>query len=122
MAAPGGCGVSALDPGGEVRLAVTTCPDGATAERIARALVEERSIACGNLVPGLTSIYRWEGSVETAGEVLLLMKTTASRLDGLARRLDELHPYDVPELLVLDVESGASAYLRWVVEETGGEV
>lgn len=103
-----------------VQLVFTTCPDEATARQIARALVEERLAACGNVVPGLTSIYRWRGEVETAAECMLLLKTRDDLLEPLARRLDELHPYEVPELLALPVGAGTPAYLQWVVEETGG--
>lgn len=109
------------EPGGEVRLVFVTCPDRPVAESIARALVEERLAACGNVIPGLVSIYRWEGAVETDAECLLLLKTRARLLDALSERLHDLHPYDVPELLAVDVERGAPAYLRWVVEETGAE-
>lgn len=107
-----------VPPAGAVRVVLTTCPDAATAEGIARALVEERLAACGNVVPGVTSIYRWQGRIETAGECLLILKTAAGRLAGLSARLTELHPYDVPEVLALPVEAGAPAYLRWVLEET----
>ena len=111
---------AALEPGGEVRLVFTTCPDEATARRIARTLVEERLAACGNVVPGLASIYRWRGAIEEAGECLLLLKAPTEGLGALARRLETLHPYEVPEILVLEVERGAGAYLRWVLEETRG--
>lgn len=107
-----------LEAGGSVRLVLTTCPDEATARRIARALVEERLIACGNVVPGLTSIYRWRGVIEEAGECLLLMKAPLEKLAALAERFGALHPYEVPELLVLEIESGAGSYLGWVLEET----
>lgn len=109
-----------LESGAAVRLVLTTCPDEPTALAIARGLVEERLAACGNVVPGLTSIYRWAGAIEEAGECLLLLKAPAEGVASLARRLRELHPYDVPEMLVLGIESGAPDYLRWVVEETQG--
>jgi periplasmic divalent cation tolerance protein len=112
----------ALEPGGSVRLVLTTCPDESTARRIARTLVEERLIACGNVIPDLSSIYRWRGVIEETGECLLLMKAPAERLAALAERLPALHPYEVPELLVLDVERGAGHYLRWVLEETSGDI
>lgn len=107
-----------LEPAGEVRLVLTTCPDAEVARSLATALVEARLAACGNVVPGLTSIYRWRGAVETDDECLLLLKTRAGRLDDLATRLEELHPYEVPEILVLSPIEGAREYLRWVVEET----
>ena len=80
-------------------------------------------MACGNVVPGLRSVYRWEGEVEEADEVLVLFKTRADRVSGLLKRAAELHPYDVPELLVADVTDGFGPYLEWVMqacEETGG--
>ena len=113
-----GDAMSELVDGSGVRLVLTTCPDEATAEGIAGALVEERLAACGNVIPGLTSIYRWKGAVERADEWLLMLKTSAPRVEPLAARLKELHPYDVPEILILDVARGDSAYLRWVVAET----
>lgn len=107
-------------PDPPVRVVLTTCPDEETARRIARVLVEERLAACGNVVPGLVSIYRWRGEVETAGECLLLLKTRDDLLEPLGERLAALHPYDVPELLALPVIAGADGYLRWVLESTGG--
>ena len=102
-----------------VCVALTTCPDEGTARRIASALVDERLAACVNILPDMTSIYRWQGVVETTPECLLLVKTRRECLEALRRRLEELHPYDVPELVALPVEGGSSAYLKWVVEETG---
>ncbi len=104
--------------GGPARVVLTTCPDEESARRIAAALVEERLAACVNVVPGIASVFRWEGAVETAGEFLLLVKTRVERLETLAARLTELHPYDVPELLALQVDRGSPEYVRWVVEET----
>ena len=107
-----------LVAGGEVRLVLTTCPDEATARAISRALVEERLAACGNVVPNVTSIYRWKGAIEEAGEVLLLLKIPADGVPSAAVRLRELHPYELPEVLVLEIEAGSAEYLRWVVQET----
>ncbi|HEX6749486.1 MAG TPA: divalent-cation tolerance protein CutA [Longimicrobium sp.] len=97
-----------------------TAPDAAAARTLARALVDERLIACANLVPGVTSIYRWEGRVEEAGEVLVVMKTRAALVPRLLARAAALHPYEVPELLALPVDDGLAAYCRWVAEETDG--
>lgn len=105
-------------PGGDVRLVFVSCPDEEVAASIARAVVEERLAACGNVVPDLVSIYRWQGAVETDAECLLLLKTRAGLLDALSDRLHALHPYDVPEFLAVEVERGSPGYLRWVVEET----
>ncbi len=88
------------------------------AERIATALVAERLAACVNLVPGLTSIYRWQGAVERASEVLLIIKTRRSLTTRLIARLGALHSYDVPEAIVLPIDAGARPYLAWLLGET----
>jgi periplasmic divalent cation tolerance protein len=88
------------------------------AERIATALVEERLAACVNLVAPITSIYRWQGKVERAAEVLLIIKTRRSSSAGLIARLGELHSYDVPEAIVLPIATGARPYLQWLLGET----
>jgi periplasmic divalent cation tolerance protein len=98
---------------------LSTFPDEDTARRIAHTLVEERLVACVNVLPGITSIYRWEGKVETTAEVLTVIKTGAP-LDRVMLRLKELHPYDVPEMVVLPVADVLPAYLQWVLAETGG--
>ena len=95
-----------------------TCPDAATAQRIADALVEERLAACVNVLPGLRSVYRWQGAVERADEVLLLAKTVSGRLDALTARLTALHPYELPEVVAVEVAGGLAAYLDWVAEQT----
>jgi len=97
-----------------------TAPDADTARRVARALLDERLIACASLVPGVTSIYRWQGAVEEAAEVLVVMKTRTELVSRLTARAAELHPYEVPEVLALEVDGGLSAYCRWVMEETDG--
>ena len=102
----------------DVRVALSTAPDEDVAARIARALVDERLAACANLVPSVRSIYRWQGAVEDAREVLMVIKTRADRVDALAERLRALHPYDVPELVVLPLAGGLAAYLDWVRAET----
>jgi periplasmic divalent cation tolerance protein len=107
-------------PGGDVRVAFATAPDAEVAARIARALVEEELAACANLVSNVRSIYRWQGKLEDESEVMLILKTRADRVDALAERLRALHPYEVPELLVLPVESGLPAYLDWVRGATAG--
>jgi periplasmic divalent cation tolerance protein len=101
-----------------VHAVLVTAPDAESAERLATALVEERLAACANLVSGVTSIYRWEGKLERAGEVLLILKTSEARLPELLARVAELHPYEVPEVLALPVRAGYPPYLRWVDRET----
>ncbi len=103
---------------GGVSLVVSTVPDSETGERLVRRLVEERLIACGNLVPGVASIFRWEGAVQREDEVLVLMKARTESLDRLFGRVVELHPYEVPELLSFPVGKGLPAYCGWVMEET----
>ena len=95
-----------------------TCPDAATAERIATVLVEERLAACVNILPGVRSIYRWQGAIERADEVLLLVKTVPDRFDGLKVRLLELHPYELPELIAVETDFGHPDYLVWVAAQT----
>lgn len=94
-----------------------TAPDVETASRIARALVEERLVACVNLVPGVRSIYRWEGALQQDSEVLLVVKTRADRAAAIADRVAELHPYELPELVMLPAVGGSVAYLDWVRSE-----
>jgi len=101
------------------RVVFVTGPDLATMRDIARALVEERLIACANLLGEATSVYRWEGSVDEETECLAILKTTAGRLPALEARVAELHPYDIPEFLVLPVEQGSESYLGWVRESVG---
>jgi len=95
---------------------LTTWPDAESARAATRKLVEEKLAACGNLVPGIESIYRWQGKIETSSEVLVIFKTTAARLAQLEERIRELHSYEVPEILAVPVRAGLPAYLRWVEE------
>lgn len=95
-----------------------TCPDAATAERIASALVEARLAACVQRLPGVRSTYRWDGRVEQADEHLLLIKTAAARIPAVFERVRSMHPYDVPELLALDVRDATPAYLDWVLAQS----
>jgi len=97
---------------------LATAPDADSAASLARALVGERLAACVNLVPGVRSIYRWQGQVEDAAEVLLVIKTRADRCGALASRLRELHPYELPEVLELSAVGGSAAYLDWVRTES----
>ena len=94
---------------------VLTTANAEEAGRLGRTLVEERLAACVSLVPGVESIYRWKGEVESAGEVLLLIKTGEEQLVALEARLHELHSYETPEFLVLNVEAGSAGYLEWLL-------
>ena len=99
---------------GDVRVVMVTTPDVDVARGLARTVVDERLAACGNVVPGLTSIFRWQGAVHEEAEALLLLKTSADRVDKLSARVAELHPYDVPEVLALPIEQGNQPYLDWL--------
>lgn len=107
-------------PETDVSVVLVTAPDGDTAERLGRLLVEERLAACVNVVPAITSIYRWEEQVETDQETLLMIKTSTGGFEALRRRVVELHPYDTPEVLALDVRDGSREYLDWVLGSVGG--
>jgi periplasmic divalent cation tolerance protein len=95
-------------------VALTTVGSAADAERIARALVEGRHAACVNVVPGVVSVYRWKGAVERDDEHLLVIKTRVDRAEALREALVALHPYELPELVVLPVEAGHPPYLAWI--------
>ena len=97
------------------RVVLTTVANPDDAARIGRALVEERLAACASLIPGVESIYRWQGKVETAAETLLLLKTDPDQLEALEARLLELHSYQTPEFLVLKVDANSQPYLEWLV-------
>lgn len=98
----------------EVLIILTTWPDAEKARVAARTLVEEKLAACANIVPALESIYRWEGKVESATEVLMILKTTIARYQMLETRIRTLHSYEVPEVVCLRVVDGLPTYLRWV--------
>lgn len=102
-----------------VRVALVTVPDVEVGRSLAREVVEARLAACGNVVPGLFSVYRWKGEVHQDPEALLILKTTSSVIEALREKVLELHPYEVPEFLVLPVEHGHPPYLRWVMGAVG---
>lgn len=101
-------------PTPSVRLVLSTAASREEADRIAHALVEEHLAACVNVVPAIASVYRWQGSVETASEILLLIKTTAENLDAVESTLRRLHSYELPEFLVLQPEAATQAYADWL--------
>ncbi|MFH1277518.1 MAG: divalent-cation tolerance protein CutA [Candidatus Eisenbacteria bacterium] len=98
---------------------VTAPPEAA--ERLARTLVEEKLAACVNRLGGVRSTYRWKGTIEDAVEDLLLAKTRRSLTERLEARVREVHPYEVPEVIVLPITAGSKAYLEWLGDATGGE-
>jgi periplasmic divalent cation tolerance protein len=104
----------------EPLVVLITAGSQAEAERIATALVGERLAACANIVPGITSVYRWEGQVKSDREWLLLVKTELRALEGLERRVRTLHSYDVPEIIALPLVGGSEPYLEWLDESVAG--
>lgn len=102
------------------RVVLVTAPNAAVAESLVRRLVEEGVVACGNILPGVTSIYRWKGAVEHETESLIVFKTTVEGARRLVERVPELHPYDVPEVLAIDVDAGHGPYLDWITENVSG--
>jgi periplasmic divalent cation tolerance protein len=105
----------------DTRVVLVTVGDKETGLVLVRKVVEEKIAACGNLLPGVTSVFEWDGSIQEEREVLLILKTSADLVSRLVDRVAELHTYDVPEVLVLGVEGGYEPYLKWVHEQTNQE-
>jgi len=99
---------------------LTTMPDDARADELARTLIDERLAACVNVHGPMTSTYRWKGTVERDPERQLVIKSTRARLPALEQRIRQLHPYELPEFIVIGPEGGSETYARWVTEETLG--
>ena len=105
----------------EILLVLTTLPDQTAAETLASALVENRLAACVNILQPCRSIYRWQGTVETADEVPLLIKTTEARYPALEAAIRARHPYEIPEIIALPTSQGLPGYLAWVAAESQSE-
>jgi uncharacterized protein involved in tolerance to divalent cations len=105
----------------EYLLVSITTSSSEEAEKIAGALVQERLAACVNIVPAITSIYRWQGEVQKDSEVLLIAKSRPELFESLAARVKELHSYQVPEIIALPIVVGSKAYLNWIDESVQGE-
>jgi periplasmic divalent cation tolerance protein len=103
-------------------LILTNVPDEQDAHRIARLLVEQRLAACVNVLPGVRSVYQWQGAVEEAGEITLMIKTTQVRYTELEAVLKAVHPYDVPEIIAIPIVDGLPAYLDWLAAETKKDI
>lgn len=101
---------------GAVRVVFVTGPDADTLESVGRALVEEGLAACVNVFPGIRSVYRWDGETRVEPEALAMIKTTEGCVQAARLKIADLHPYDVPEFLAVEVAEGSPAYLRWVRE------
>lgn len=102
----------------DVLLVLTNLPDADSAGRVARLLVEQRLAACVNVLAPCTSVYRWQGALETASELPLLIKTTRAAYPALQATLREAHPYELPEIVAIPVQEGLPDYLAWVAAET----
>lgn len=101
------------------RVVLVTTPDAEVARALVRTLVEERHAACGNIVPAVVSIFRWRDALHEENEVLVVLKTTEDRFEAMRSRIVELHPYEVPEILALDVGRGHEPYLEWLAACVG---
>ena len=99
-------------------MAITTVPSVDEGRRIVRRLVDQRVVACGNILPGATSIYRWKNAIEETAEAVILLKTRVEKWDELKQVLPTIHPYEVPELIVVPIMGGHKPYLDWLSAET----
>lgn len=95
-------------------LVVTTCPGNISAKKIAQDLVKEKLAACVNIIPGVQSYFSWVGKVDTANEHMLIIKTTSDNYDALEKYVKKVHPYELPEVIAVPIETGLSAYLEWI--------
>lgn len=110
-----------MSDGNNLVVVFVTAPDGSVASALARRLLEERLVACVNIVPGVRSLYWWESEVQESDEVLMLLKARREDVGAIAERVGGLHPYEVPEVVATDVVGGLAAYLDWVRTETERE-
>ena len=99
-------------------LVLSTCPGSITAKQIAQDLVANKVAACVNIVPGLTSYFRWGNKVETEDEFLLLIKTTSSHLPAIEKRIKSLHSHELPEIIAVPIKDGLKEYLHWIEDNT----
>jgi periplasmic divalent cation tolerance protein len=103
----------------QILLVISTFPDPETADRIAHTLIAEKFAACANIIPAVHSIYRWKDKIETAGEVIVFFKTTLDQQAAFQEKLRSLHPYELPEIVCVNIDTGSHDYLRWVIENCG---
>jgi periplasmic divalent cation tolerance protein len=103
----------------KILLALSTFPNAETARRISNQLVTEKFAACANILPAVESIYRWKEKIETTGEVIVFFKTTPDRQKAFQEKLRSLHPYEIPEIILIPISNGLPEYLRWVADNCG---
>lgn len=103
----------------EYQIILNTYPDQEQAKQMANTLVDEGLAACVNIVPGLTSIYKWQGKRESGTEVLLIIKTRREHYEQIESRIKSMHPYELPEIISVPIENGLKAYLDWIDNSTG---
>lgn len=96
------------------QIILCTCPDRESAEKIARQLINDKIAACINILPGITSIYTWQGNIETEQEHLLLIKTRKDRFQAIEKSIQTSHPYEIPEIIAIPVENGLAEYMQWI--------
>lgn len=106
----------------EALIAFCTCATKDEADRLATTLVNERLAACVNILPAVTSVYRWQGAVERADEILLLIKTTQAQFSALRERIQANHSYETPEIIAVKITEGSEPYLAWISEQVGKQV
>ncbi|BBL34378.1 divalent-cation tolerance protein CutA [Nitrosomonas stercoris] len=99
-------------------LILTSLPDKTSAQKLAKILIEQRLAACVNILPSCTSIYRWQDQIETANEIPLLIKTVQERYTAIEKLIQSNHPYELPEIIAVPLDSGLPDYLQWVTRET----
>ncbi len=99
-------------------LVINTCPDESIAKILAHHLIERKLAACVNILPKVTSIYAWQGEINTDQEVILLIKTSAQRYAALEQVLESQHPYETPEIIAIPIERGLDTYLQWITQNT----
>lgn len=98
----------------DLQLFYVTCPDTETAKKISMTLLQEGLIACANILPGMESLYWWEGKIDSAKEVVLILKSATALSSRITARVESLHPYNTPCILTLPIEKGSEAYIRWL--------
>lgn len=118
---PGAMSDPAVEAAADVAVVYVTAPSADVAKTIATHLVNDRLAACVNIVPGITSVYRWQGKVESEAEVLMLIKARRAALPALTAAVKQAHPYDEPEVLAVPSVGGSETYLKWVLAETDGK-